>query len=232
MLKKALPLEVELEDRQFSGHGSVFNNVDLGDDIIVPGAFKASLAERKKSGVMPSMFWSHDPTKVAGKWIEMKEDSRGLWVKGELAPTPLGNEVHELMKMEAVSGLSIGFQIRDQDYDKAGNRIIKAVDLWEVSVCAIPMNPMARVHHVKTQTSERGEYVPTPREFERILRDVGCSKAVAKRMIHKLFSDEVEAGEMPVEVRCDADEVEAVKRIKEQIDGAVADIIMSKFKIR
>jgi len=231
MQKKALPLEIkDLNDREFEGHGSVFGNRDLGDDIVIPGAFKKSLAEKKQTGIMPSMFWMHEPGKVIGKWTKLTEDSRGLYVRGELAPTPLGDEVRTLMKMEAVSGLSIGFQIRDHDYDKDGNRLIKEVDLWEVSVVSLPMNPMARVTHVKTQTSDLGEYVPTPREFERILRDVGCSKAVAKRMIPKLYSDEVEAGEMPVEARCDADEVEAMKRIQEAIDGALADIILSKFK--
>lgn len=233
MQKKALPLEVEsLEERQFSGYGSIFGNKDLGDDIVVKGAFKRTLLQKKQEGRLPVMLWSHDPTRVAGKWLEMREDDRGLWVRGELAKTPLGDEVHELMKMDAVSGMSIGFVIMDHDYDKSGNRLIKEVDLWELSVCAMPMNPMARVQNVKTQTSAAGEFVPTPREFERILRDVGCSKAVAKRIIHKLFSDEVEAGETPVEARCDADEVElAAKRLRDIADQALADSILSRFNI-
>ena len=230
MQKIALPLEVKsLDERQFTGHGSVFGNVDLGDDIVVPGAFKKSLSEKQKSGVMPGLFWMHDPGKVAGKWVEMKEDSRGLWVRGELAPTPLGDEIHTLMKMEAVSGLSIGFQIRDHDYDKDGNRLIKEVDLWEVSVVSLPMNPLARVTHVKTRTSELGEYVPTPREFERILRDVGCSKSVAKRLIHKLFDDE-EAGETPVAALCDAEVDEAEARAKAIADRILAEAIRAKFR--
>ena len=234
MQKKALPLEIkDLNDREFEGHGSVFGNKDLGDDIVVPGAFKRSLIEKKQSGIMPGMFWMHDPGKVIGKWTEMKEDSRGLWVRGTLAKTPLGDEVRELMRMDAVSGMSIGFQIREHDYDKEGNRLIKEIDLWEVSVVSLPMNPLARVTNVKTQTSDSGEYVPTPREFERILRDVGCSKAVAKRIIHKLFSDEVEAGETPVEARRDADEVDmAAKRLEEIADRALADAILSKFNLK
>ena len=233
MLKKALPLEVDsLEERQFTGYGSVFGNTDLGDDIVVKGAFKNTLLDKKRSGKLPPMLWSHDPTKVAGKWLSMEEDSRGLLVKGELADTPLCNEIHTLLKMDAVSGMSIGFVIQDHDYDRQGNRLIKEVDLWELSVCAIPMNPLAQVANVKTQTSALGEFVPTPRELERILRDVGCSKAVAKRMIHKLFSDEVEAGEMPVESRRDADEAAALKGIQERIDRALADMILAKFNAR
>lgn len=223
MQKLALPLEVKsLSEREFEGHGSVFGNADLGDDIVVKGAFQRSLAEKQKSGVMPGMFWMHDPSRVVGKWTEMKEDSRGLWVKGQLAPTPLGDEVHTLMKMDAVSGLSIGFQIRDHDYDKEGNRLIKEVDLWEVSVVSLPMNPLARVTNVKTQTSATGEYVPTPREFERILRDVGCSKTVAKRLIHKMFDSE--AGGTPEPELRDAD-TEALKAAKAILDDFIADKI-------
>jgi HK97 family phage prohead protease len=186
-----IPLEVKgLENRQFDGHGSVFGNVDLGGDIVLPGAFKRSLDYHKSEGSLPQMFWMHDPAKVPGKWLDMHEDDNGLAVKGVLAPTPLGNEVHTLLKMEAVRGMSIGYRTVDQDYDKHGNRLIKEAELWEVSVVSLPMNPMAQVAHVKARLSERGEYVPTLREFESLLRDVGCSKTVAKRIIAKVYEDE------------------------------------------
>lgn len=218
MLKKALPLEVDsLEERQFTGYGSIFGNADLGDDIVVKGAFKNTLIEKKRAGKYPPMLWSHDPTRVAGKWLSMEEDSRGLLVKGELADTPLGNEIHTLLKMDAVSGMSIGFVIRDQDYDRQGNRLIKEVDLWELSICAIPMNPLAQVANVKTQTSALGEYVPTPRELERILRDVGFSKSISKRLIHKVY--ELEDGGTPEA----SDEDRALKAAQEILDSLMAD---------
>lgn len=189
--KLTIPLEVKgLSGREFEGHGSVFSNADLGGDIVLPGAFKRSLAQHKKGGRLPPMFWMHDPTRIPGKWLEMSEDDHGLAVKGALAPTPLGDEVHTLLKMDAVSGMSIGFRTLDQDYDRDGNRLIKEIELWEVSVVSLPMNPLARVVHVKTQLSERGEYVPSIRQFETILRDVGCSKNVAKRIIAKVYEDD------------------------------------------
>lgn len=186
-----IPLEIKaLEQREFEGHGSVFGNVDMGGDIVIPGAFKRSLAQHRKNGGFPPMFWMHDPSLVPGKWTNMTEDDRGLAVNGLLAKTPLGDEVHTLLKMEAVRGMSIGFRTLDQDFDKEGNRLIKEIELWEVSVVSLPMNPMARVVHVKSQLSERGEYVPTVRQFERILREVGCSQFVAKRIIGKVFDGE------------------------------------------
>jgi uncharacterized protein len=191
MLKPNLtvPLEIKsLHDREFEGHGSIFGNVDLGGDIVVKGAFNRSLKQHKQSGGLPSMFWMHDPTRVAGKWLDMSEDDNGLRVKGVLADTPLGNEIHTLLKMDAVRGLSIGYRTLDQDFDKAGNRLIKEAELWEVSVVSLPMNPLAQVAHVKSRLSAYGEYVPTAKEFERVLRDVGCSRSVAKTILSKMFS--------------------------------------------
>lgn len=183
-----IPLEIKaLSDREFSGHGSIFKNVDLGGDIVVPGAFKRSLAEHRKANSLPQMFWMHDPSRVPGKWLSMSEDSEGLVVKGVLADTELGNEIHTLLKMDAVRGLSIGYRTLDQDFDRDGNRLIKEAELWEVSVVSLPMNPLAQVAHVKSRLSAAGEYVPTVREFERHLRDVGCSQKVAKTLIAKVF---------------------------------------------
>lgn len=186
-----VPLEVKgLTEREFDGHGSIFRNVDLGGDIVVPGAFKRSLAQHKASGSLPAMFWMHDPGKIPGKWADMHEDDDGLAVKGILAPTPLGDEIHTLLKMEAVRGMSIGYRTLDHDYDSDGNRLIKEAELWEVSIVSLPMNPLAQVVHVKSQLSERGEYVPSLREFESILRDVGCAQTVAKRIIAKVYDGE------------------------------------------
>lgn len=182
-----IPLEIKaLDGREFEGHGSVFNNVDLGGDVVIPGAFERTLAAHQKAGTMPQMFWMHDPSRVPGKWLSMSEDEEGLSVKGVLADTPLGNEIYTLLKMEAVRGLSIGYQTVDQAFDKEGNRLIKEADLWEVSVVSLPMNPLAQVAHVKSQLSAAGEYVPTIREFEEMLRSIGCSKSLARRLIGRM----------------------------------------------
>ena len=135
------------------------------------------------------MFWMHNPENVPGKWLDMDEDRQGLYVKGVLADTQLGNELHNLLKMDAVRGLSIGYRARDYDFDKQGHRILKEIDLWEVSLVSLAMNPLAQVESVKARLSHAGEYVPTTREFERMLRDVGCTQLTAKRMISIIFDD-------------------------------------------
>jgi HK97 family phage prohead protease len=221
-----IPLEVKtLNDREFEGHGSIFGNEDLGGDVVLPGAFKRSLSTHKKSNSLPLMFWMHDPAQVLGKWTEMDEDSSGLKVKGVLADTPLGNEIRTLLKMDALKGLSIGYRTLDQDYDADGRRLLKEVELWEVSVVSLPMNPLAQVAHAKSQLSAAGEYVPTAREFERTLRDVGCSQSVAKRIMSKVFDGESLPREVlevtrEVEVVEDEDAVKAANLIAERMIAA------------
>jgi hypothetical protein len=139
----------------------------------------------------------------------MEEDSNGLYVKGVLADTPLGNEIHTLLGMKAVSGLSIGYITRDQDFDNDGVRLIKDADLLETSIVSIPMNPKAQIAHTKSRLSERGEYVPDSdelaalkRDCEQFLRGKGFSKNLAKSYVSNLFRDQPGAtlddpGEMP-----------------------------------
>jgi HK97 family phage prohead protease len=183
-----------LGSREFEGHGSIFGNLDLGGDIVLPGAFKRSLARHTSAGTLPQMFWMHKPDQVPGRWLEMEEDSKGLYVRGELADTTLGNDMHKLLKMKAVRGQSIGYSPVDVDYDKDGNRLLKEVDLWEVSLVSLAMNPLATVEAVKSRLSSVGEYVPTEREFERLLRDAGCSRKVATTLVAKLYGPESISG--------------------------------------
>lgn len=213
--KLTIPLQLKsLGEAEFEGHGSVFGNEDLGGDVVMPGAFKRTLAKYRTEGSLPQMFWMHDPSRVCGKWLEMSEDEDGLRVKGVLADTPLGNEIRTLLKMDAVRGLSIGYSVKDDSYDKEGRRLLKDVELWEVSVVSLPMNPLAQVAHAKSQLSAIGEYVPTPREFERSLREVGCSQRVAKRIISKVYDgEERDVPPEPVSEECDV--LDALKQLQD-----------------
>jgi HK97 family phage prohead protease len=211
-----IPLEVKnLQSREFDGHGSVFGNEDFGGDVVVPGAFRKSLAEHREAGSLPQMFWMHDPAQVAGKWTEMAEDETGLKVKGVLADTPLGNEIHTLLKMDAVRGLSIGYRTIAQDWKDDGTRLIKEAELWEVSVVSLPMNPLAQVAHVKSRLSARGEYVTTAREFEKTLRDVGYSQRVAKVMVSKIYEGEVREAPPVDDDELTREVLAGVERLKE-----------------
>ena len=174
MEKKFFDIEIKATDeasRTFEGYGSVFNNVDRGGDIVAPTAFAKSIASKK-----PVMLFQHDPNKVIGVWDEISTDEHGLKMKGRFVDTALGNEVYTLVKEKAVSGLSVGYRTTDYEYNADGHRLLKEVDLWEVSVVTFPMNVEATIDAVKAAGMSK-------KEVEETLRDAGFSRSVAKALI-------------------------------------------------
>lgn len=133
----------------FSGYASLFGETDLNRDLVMPGAFRRSIAKRGPSGIR--MLFQHDPAAPIGVWEEMREDSRGLFVRGRLmTEVAKGREVLALMRAGAIDGLSIGFRtVRGRTDAKSGVRQLIEIDLWEVSVVTFPMLPAARVSAVK-----------------------------------------------------------------------------------
>jgi HK97 family phage major capsid protein/HK97 family phage prohead protease len=191
-----LALEDVSGDGSFSGYASLFGTVDLGRDVIEPGAFAASLKRRGASDVR--MLYQHDPDQPIGRWLSIREDARGLHVEGKLSlGVARAREVHELMKSGALDGLSIGFQtLRARNEAKAGVRRILSADLWEISVVTFPMQPGARVTAVKAASGLTAP--PTVRDLERRLtRDAGLTRRQARGLIARGFgalSDRQDAG--------------------------------------
>lgn len=138
-------------DGTFFGYASVFDAVDSHNESVTPGAFRATLAAWSRKDGAPAMLWMHDPTTPIGVWIGMAEDQRGLAVHGRLAlGTQKGREAYELMKMKALTGLSIGYRVRGSRIDvKRRIRLLTEVDLFEVSLVTFPSNDKARVLRVK-----------------------------------------------------------------------------------
>lgn len=159
------------EDGEFEGYGSVFDVEDGGADIVMPGAFAQTLKDKGPASV--KMLWQHDPASPIGVWSEMKEDTRGLWVKGKiLTAVAKGAEALALMQAKVIDGLSIGFRTVTSEFDhETYVRRLKELDLWEVSVVTFPMNTQARVDRVKNAT---------PRDVEKTLRDAGFAANYAK----------------------------------------------------
>ena len=173
---KAMHDDNDEEKGVFQGYGSIFGNKDLGNDVVVQGAFAKSIGRKGAKAV--KMLYQHRPDEPIGVFDEIIEDNRGLKVKGRLAMgTQRGREVYELMKMGALDGLSIGYRVspKGADYDERGKkRMLKEVDLMEISAVTFPMNPKARVEQVKG--ADR-----SIREWEEILRDAGnLSRSEAK----------------------------------------------------
>ncbi|OAT74901.1 primosome assembly protein PriA [Mangrovibacter phragmitis] len=166
---------------EFEGYGSVFGVKDSFDDIVVPGAFSNSLAGWKSKNALPSMLWQHQMSEPIGIYTEMREDDVGLYVKGRLLidDDPLARRAHAHMKAGSLTGLSIGYVLKDWEYDRTKEAfLLKDIDLWEVSPVTFPSNDEARVSGVKSAFA-RGE-LPDQKTVERVLRDVGLSRTQAK----------------------------------------------------
>lgn len=213
MHRLSVPFGIKaVDDKTLEGHGSVFGNVDLGADIVLPGAFKRSIAQHEAEDAMPIMLWQHQTDQIPGAWVGAAEDDVGLSLKGEFADTQLGRETRTLARMRAFRGLSIGGIIEDFDFDKAGNRLIKEFDLWEVSLVTFPMNPKAQIEAVKSQFS-------TPRALEKHLRDVGCSIKAAKTIVSDLLgsSETEESAQRDV----DDDLLEAARHLNDVVTAGL-----------
>ncbi len=138
---------------EFEGYASCFGVMDLDRDVVLPGAFRASLEARGAAGIR--LLWQHDPHQPLGRWEEIAEDARGLYVRGAL---DLGlhkaREAFALMLGGALDGLSIGFRTQIERKDPAtGLRRLEKIDLWEISLVTFPLLPQARVHGLRRRAA-------------------------------------------------------------------------------
>lgn len=166
------------EDGLFGGYGSVFGNTDSYGDVVMPGAFKRTLADHKRRKTMPKLFWQHDPWRPIGSWLSMEEDEVGLKVEGRLnMDVQQGREAYALLKAGDIDGLSIGYQVVKSEDDETENiQRLKELKLIEVSVVSLGANDRALVDAVKN-IREGG--LPSLPEFEAFLREAGFSKSEA-----------------------------------------------------
>lgn len=187
MERKSLDCRFEVKsinaDGTFEGYGSVFGVKDSYNDIVVKGAFVESLDAHRKSGTMPALLWQHNSDEPIGVYTEMREDDLGLYVKGQLAlKTQRGAEAHELLKMKAISGMSIGYSVQDYSYEKeTGITTLSKLKLYETSLVTFPANTSARVSAVKSI-----EEMKNLGDAEARLRDAGFSRTEATAFVSRV----------------------------------------------
>ena len=129
---------------RFAGYAAVFGHPDNGGDVILPGAFAASL----EKGLQVPLLWQHQPGKVIGRIEHLSEDQRGLRVIAALDGGGDGAKAAGLLSQGRVDGLSFGYRVRGSER-KDGVRELSELELVEVSLVAKPMQKLARVHKVE-----------------------------------------------------------------------------------
>ena len=185
-LNREFTLKAMDDSGQIEGYGSIFGNVHADGHRVMPGAFAQSLLAFISKGRMPKMLWQHDQAQPIGIWEDVIEDDQGLRVKGRLLlQTPQGRTAYELLKADALDGLSIGYRLKDSKFNQDDRCLdLLEIDLHEISLVTFPANEEAGVTHIKSKPQ-------TLRAFEAALRDIGFSKSEAERISKTGFcSDE------------------------------------------
>lgn len=198
MNRKSFNLEIKAvqEDGFFSGYGAVFGNIDWYNDVILPGAFTASLAKWRAKNKMPPVLWNHNDSEPIGVYTNIYEDEKGLYVEGKLLidDVPRAKSTHALLKAGAIDGLSIGYSTKKANQQGNGVRELVEVELGEISIVTQPANERSIITSVKSKLDE-GE-LPTLPEFEKFLRESGFSKsqsvAIASKGLRSLLSESEE----------------------------------------
>ena len=153
---------IETEDEEFfrfEGLASTFGNVDLGGDVVLPGAFRESLLKR-----MPIILWQHDRWEPIGVPEIAEETAEGLFIRARLPRDDdlVKGRVIPQVKVGSIRTMSIGFRVVRDEFDRdAKVRKLIEVELFEVSLVTFAMNPQAVVTDFKqldqTFTNEQKE---------------------------------------------------------------------------
>lgn len=137
------------DDWIVEGYASTFGNVDLGYDVVMPGAFDGTLSDGHKI----SFLHSHDPRLVLGTPQKLKADKKGLFGQFKISKTTLGADTRQLLLDEAMGGFSIGYGTKEANFTEGGVRQLLDLELYEVSLVSMPMNPQAIITNVKDYLS-------------------------------------------------------------------------------
>ena len=133
---------------RFAGYAAVFDRPDRGGDVVRAGAFARSL---KRGAADVPLLWQHRPARPVGRIEYLREDRRGLRVIARLSRGAAGLEAAALLTEGTVAGLSFGYRVRRAS--GAAPRELEDVELVEVSLVTLPMQPKARVHALEDQAS-------------------------------------------------------------------------------
>jgi hypothetical protein len=178
----AAKVKMDGEDHVFEGYASVFGGVDSYGDSILPGAYSETLKNRERP---IRMRWNHFGP-VIGKWLEIKEDDTGLFVRGSLTPGhSKADDVYASLRHGAVDGMSIGYRVHS--YNQEGDvRFLKEIELVEISVVEEPADLGAKVGEVK-YLQEMVTAADSIKEMESILREAGgFSRADATAVVSRI----------------------------------------------
>lgn len=134
------------DSKQIKGYAAVFNSIakitERFHEKIANGAFSESIGKNDIRAL-----WSHNPDAIIGRnrngSLQLREDNHGLAFDLTLPNTTLGNDVHENVRSGLVTGVSFGFRVKKDSWERGTDgaphvRTLEIVDLVEISPTAFP----------------------------------------------------------------------------------------------
>lgn len=159
------------------GYASIFDNEDLGGDIVERGAFSKTLKENLTKGRI-KLVDSHNVYEgtraIIGVVREAKEDELGLWFKANFSSAPLAQEIRTKIREGILDALSFGYRVVKDKFDEVRKvRLLQELRLYEISVVPWGMNPKAHITTVKDLPTdlETEEQRAVREEAERVARE-------------------------------------------------------------
>lgn len=172
--------ELEEKNKIFKLDSTIKSMEEDGDgELVIVGYASTSATDRSSDKILstawtkgglknfernPILLFNHNYDKPIGKVVEMGTDSKGLKIKGIISKS--ADDVYNLVKEGVLSTFSVGFLIKDADYDKSvDGLIVKDAELLEVSVVSVPCNQDATFSVAKSFDSQE-DYQSFKKQFE------------------------------------------------------------------
>jgi len=149
---------------ELEGYASVFGNVDLGGDVVLPGAFKNTLRYWSKQSQPLPLIADHELSTegVIGSVHDAREDAVGLRIRARFSSDSKAQSVRTKMVEGHVRGLSFTYEtVKHHLGEVAGKsvRYLQELKLFEATVTPFPMNTLA-VGSAKADTKKPYGAVP------------------------------------------------------------------------
>lgn len=177
-------LEDEDEDLKIKGYASTDSHDRVNDKILASAWTKGGLINFQKN---PILLFNHDYNEPIGKITAVSTDSKGLSIEAIISKS--NEKIHSLVKEGILSTFSVGFLVKDADYDRANDGlIIKDAELLEVSVVSVPCNQDAVFSVAKSFESET--------DFNNFKKQFAETEAVADSAPENNIMDEDNIQEM------------------------------------
>ena len=213
---------------KIEGYAST-NSVDRSADVILASAWTKSNGLNNFTQ-NPILLFNHNYDKPIGKVTELGTDNKGLKIKGVISKS--AGDVYNLVKEGVLSTFSVGFLVKDADYNKELDGLtIKDAELLEISVVSVPCNQDATFSVAKSFDSH-DDYLKFRKQFENTLggqpsaETGGSSDGTVEVPVKKEFKMDETTNELIAKAVADAfatQKAEADAAAKKAADDAAAE---------